>query len=63
MEISRPPPTNAASALAAPVVEPALLGRIEAMYDADQTLGERGIAVKARGVVSEPGARRDENQR
>ena len=24
-------------------------GRIEAMYDADQTLGERGIAVKARG--------------
>ena len=37
-------------------------GRIEAVYDADQTLGERGIAVKAMGVVSEPGARGDENQ-
>jgi hypothetical protein len=33
------------------------------VYDADQTLGERRIAVKAMEVISEPGTRGDENQR
>jgi hypothetical protein len=32
------------------------------VYDADQTLGERRIAVKAMAVVSEPGTPGDENQ-
>jgi hypothetical protein len=38
-------------------------GRIEAVYHADQTLGEWGIPAKVMGEVREPGTRRDENQR
>lgn len=38
-------------------------GRVEAVYDADQTLGEWGIPAKVMGGVREPGTRRDENER
>jgi hypothetical protein len=36
-------------------------GRIEAVYDADQTLGEWGIPAKVMGEVRVPGTRRDED--